>query len=442
MTDYATTGNALLLGFSEVLEDLFVSATTSAGNSNKLTLEDTRMSNFRVNSLIGQWIRITEPGDSSINEVRQITANTGATVTVNSTFTALIPSGAAYELHKWEPRVKFAALDTARIDGFPGVSQQIFDETFTPDGKSRYVTVPPTIIRGPVEVRQEVPLGAILDWNFLQSPEGRSTSGWALSGAGAAVSIITKLQADRLVPKYDESCTQITVAATTETTYTQTFSDMVNGITLARSAGRYMAAAMWVYSRVASRVSLHLLDDDGAPAVSTQHSGRGWELLIASGTPAGDNSTTLSVQLLVSSGAVMTIYWNHAWLVFGDVPSVYDSELGLYDTRRDGSVQRIYLEEIPTQRLNLQLIGTDFLSALGTDVNSQGTNTMEVDAGVAQLLYAFATRALLRTIGVNAEAAGPAFGLQIAIADEYQNSLKGENRVSRPSQMRLRSAWE
>ncbi|KKL75245.1 hypothetical protein LCGC14_2056850, partial [marine sediment metagenome] len=128
MTTYTKTGDVLLAAFSEMLNDLFTSTTTAGGNAGGTTLEDDRFKHFPKDTLKGRWIRITHDSDSSEHEVRQVTANDLSTVTVDYAFTATIATAKTYEMHKWEPRLKFAALDTARLDGFPAVALQVFDE--------------------------------------------------------------------------------------------------------------------------------------------------------------------------------------------------------------------------------------------------------------------------------------------------------------------------
>jgi hypothetical protein len=436
MTTYTKTGDELLVELSRVLGDYFASTTTAAGNAGGTTLEDSRFRDFPKNTLIDQWIRITS--GTNDNEVRRITANDDSIVTINSAFTGQVATSVTYELHKWEPRRKWAAIDAARIDGFPAVAQLGFDETFTPTGFDREVTIPPTILRGPYQVWQEVEANPDGSENVLTNPKGDSLSNWTVAGGAAAATLYEEDDSDELIPKYDSSCTRITVPVTQVVTYTQVVGDMSSDITAAKAAGRNMTAAMWVYARVASRVTLLLIDDTGTVTTSSAHQGRGWELLTAEGVITGNNATTLSVQLSVSSGAVMNVFWNRAWLRYGTMPHIYKSELNSVP-HLDASTQRIILNNFPAPRRTLRLSGYDYVSELG--ISTPYSNTVEVDDGTARLLAAFAAKALFREMGMSTDVIPPGAASLIASAENYKEELEREQRVRRP-QRRLRSPWD
>ena len=393
------TGNQLLIGFSKFVDDYFASTTTSAGNSTFTTIVDTKLEVHGDNSLIGQYIRITE--GTYINQVGRITANVQATgiVTVAPPFGGQIASGIDYELHKYEPRTKFVALDSARIPAVDYAFRSVYDETITTDGKSREYTIPSTIRRGPAAVYMEYPNPPTLaSWNFIPAPAFDDTmANWTFSNATATN--FAQTTSDFLIPKYGFAATRIAVAGSVNGTATLPVANMDNGITAALAAGRRMTVALAIYCLVPSRVSVLLLDDSGTAATTNIHQGKGWELLHATGNIVANNATTLSVRLNISSAAdAVTLYVNAGWLYYGDY-GVLSSNF--YDNtpvkiRRDATNQRFTTVDILEPRRQLRLVGKEILTALGTDTTTQTTNSMELDETSAELLYAEAAEILFQ----------------------------------------------
>lgn len=339
----------------------------------------------------GAFVRITETGHSAINEVSRITDFTGSTgtATVLPAFSASTGSGTDYELHRYEPRRKFAALDAARVQLSDSLFQLVYDDTLTGDGLSYEYTIPTTIRQGPALVFMERPISAEAQWNLLQSPRNNVTTGWTATNITA--STVTKSDTNLLIPKYDEACTKLVTAATTNGRYRQVAADFASGDANDFNGMRLTFGA-WVYCRTASRVAVEILDDDGTTTSST-HAGRGWELLTVSRNIAPGNATTLSVEIDVSSAAAdLDIYLNHSWLYVGDperITAVYPKQPD-FIVRRDATTQRLILPDLVARGRQIRLIGKDTLSALGTTVASQATNTMELDEQGAQLLCAVA----------------------------------------------------
>ena len=397
----ALTGAQLLTGLSSFIEDSWSSTTTSAGNAGGTTLIDTALRRYGDGYLRGRFVRITS-GTNDL-EIRQITDNTQATgtATVGGAFTAQVASAVTYQIHKYDPVRKFAALDAARIEAADVLFIARVDDTTTADGESTEFAIPTTVRKGPALVFVETPLSQTPSWNLLSGPQGDTLTGW--TPVGFTDSIFTGDELDALVPKYSGSCTKLVVPSTTACTYRQVVGDMNSNMTAARAAGRRMTAAMWVYARVAARVDLSFLDDSGAVATSDDHLGRGWQLLKVSGTVVGSNATTLTVSLNVTSGAAMTIFWEGAWFLLGeDLPTFYPQPLSK-KVRRDDTTQRMILPYVVTRGLQIRMVGTDVLSALGTTAATQVTNTMEVDANSAELLYAYAALKLYSWEGLAIE---------------------------------------
>ena len=404
------TGANLLVGLSKFVNDYENSTTTSAGNSGGTTVVDTYLGRYGDGRLRGMWIRLTS-GTSTL-QVRRITENlqSSGTVTVSPAFSAQVASAVTYELHRYDPRLKFRALDEARFECFEDVYRLTYNILITSDGISKvhrltwrsgdenttiagyYVDSPPLFaeVEHPIEVDTQ--------WNFLTSPRGDSLTGWTASSATA--SIVTRGESDPIIPKYDASCTKLVVAGSTNGTYTQVVGDMSNGVTAALAADRGMAANMWVYATESNRVSLRIIDDGQTINDGAIHSGAGWELLRADGFITGNNATTLSVRLNVTSDTnPVVVFWNRAWFYYGTNDRVgediWDTQ-HKYRVRWDDSTRALYMDEVVPRGYSIRLASKAPLSALGDVAATQATNTMEVDAQNVNILYASAAETLFQ----------------------------------------------
>jgi hypothetical protein len=393
------TGQELLTGLGEFIDDDHSSTTTGAGNAAGTSLTDTSQSDFGERAMVDGWIRITS--GTNDGEVRRVTVNDGsATITVAPAFTAQVATSVTYEFHRWNPDAKLKALDRARFSGFPYISTVVEDATQIGDNYNRKFSFAGTLKSGPYTCWQELELGTTHTWNVLKNPRGTSLTGWDLSGAGATATLYQGGDYDRIIPKYTTVCTRITVPITTAVSYSQLASQFTS-LTVTNAAGRKVTFGKWIYAKLADRVTLMITDDAGTSS-SVAHQGRGWEYLEVSRDVDGDNSATLTVSTEISSGAVMTVWWNHAWFVLGDMPDVFSTQITPIRVQRDGSQQVVYLDEAPMKGLQLKLIGRGHLSALNEDV----TATMEVDDGMAETLYAYAAQVLFTDTGMSSEDSG------------------------------------
>jgi hypothetical protein len=392
VTANTKTGQVLLDGLGQFIDDDWKGTTTSAGTTT--TLVDTAQSDFGEDAMRDGWISCVD--GTNAGETRRVTANDGSTtVTVAPAFSNAVASGVAYEFHRWEPTAKLNALDAARFIGFPHITKVVEDATVMTDGHERRFAFGADIAAGPYTVWRENYLDATPDWNVLSNPKGDSLTDWTAS-AGSAT-LYAENSFDRIIPKYDANCTQITVPDTTAVSYSQAVSAMT-GLTAAIAAGRKVTFGMWVFALTASRVSVKVTDDAGSSS-SPNHQGRGWEFLEVEHDVDGDNATTLTVSLEVSSGAVMTVFWNRAWFALGTIPDIYDYQLTNARVQRDGSSQTVFLPDVEPEHFQLKLVGRGHLSALSESL----TATMEVDDGMAQILYAYAARVLFEEAGLASE---------------------------------------
>lgn len=421
------TGTQLLAGFSRFIGDEYDPvglSTSAAGDSAGTSLIDDTLGEFEDDTLVGYWIRVTQSGSNQYQS-RRIVKNESVSglVEVRPAFPAQIASADTYELHRHNPRLKFTALDEARIRVFPDLAQTVYDDTTTSDGISRVYPIPTSMRQGPIHVMLEVPHSADVDWNALADPNGDSVSNYTASSATA--STVDRSDFDRLVPKHGEKATKLVTAASTAATYTQTVSAM-SGVTAATAADRKMAHVRWVYCTEASKVRLQIIDDASTESGS-YHGGNGWELLTVEKTIDGDNSTTLSVRVDIASTAnPSTIYTERSWFYFGGAERVRD---GVYygsipqRVRKDDTTNQVYLDYVPPRGYQLRFIGRETLSALGTVIATQVTNTMEVDEENEQILFAEAAKILYQRLGLNVSDFGE-IGPKIQFAEGLRSQMK------------------
>ena len=399
----ALAGSALLTGLSQFMGDDYDNV-TSATSTDGTTVVKTHLSAFGEDYFRDYYVRITQSGTNQyhIRRVKSFASASG-TLTVDPAFPAVPQDGDAFELHRYEPSRKFTALDEARLRAYPEIAKLVFDETITGDGYSREFDIPSAIRKGPVFAFIEYPLGTHDGWNFLSDPDFDSTSNWAASSVTA--SIVTEESSNKLIPKYDNSCTKLVVAASTAGTYSQVVANMNNDITAAGAAGQKMTFAAWIYSRVASKIRIQLIDDSGTTS-SDYHGGAGWELLTVEKNIVGNSSSLLTARIEVANNSTtFTGFVDRGWLYFGDagrVRSIYPIEANAR-VRRDDTTQRIMFDNVPQARRQIRLVGRSPLSALGTTRASQVTNTMEVDEPAAQLLYAHAAQIIFERDGIYAD---------------------------------------
>jgi hypothetical protein len=399
-----TSGCDLLVGFSKFINDYWADTTTSAGSGTFNTLVDTSLARFGDDQIIDFYVRITGTGNLQY-DVRRITQFVSATGTVfvDPPFSETVASGTDYQIHRYDPSLKFECLDEARLrdDVFEHAFRLIYDDTTTSDGLNDSYDVNPDIRSGPMYIFVEDPQSITPEWNVLSNPVGNTTTSWTVSNTTAT--IVSQTNTDRLIPKYDTSCMKLSTAAATTGTLAQTVGSM--SITASQAAGRRMTFGMWVNTRDTSGVRIQLTDDDGDTA-SSLHGGTGWELLTVEKDISPTNAATLTATLIVAGGTTgATAFFNRAWLYYGEsnlIQDVYpfrDAHL----LRRDATTQRVKLAWVPVAGRQIRMVGRQYLSTLGTVPSTQCTNTMELDEGSAQILYGAAAEILFEREGLTTE---------------------------------------
>ena len=398
------SGCDLLVGFSKFINDYWEDTTTSAGSASFNTLVDTSLARFGDDQILDFYVRITGAGNLQyeIRRITQFISSTG-TVFVDPPFSEQVPTSLEYQIHRYDPSLKFQCLDEARLrdDVFEHAFRLIYDDTSTSDGLSDWYDINPDIRSGPMYVFVEDPQSVNTDWNVLSNPVGDSLTNW--TAAGTTATIVNESNIDRLIPKYDTSCMKLATAAAATGTLAQTVGSM--SITASEAAGRRMSFGMWVYTKDTSGVKIQLSDDDG-DTPSSLHGGTGWELLTVEKNISPTNATTLTATLIVAGGTTgATAFFNRAWLYYGESNLIQDvypwREAHLI--RRDATTQKVQLSWVPTNGRQIRMVGRQYLSELGSVASTQCTNTMELDEGTAQILYGAAAEILYEREGLTTE---------------------------------------
>lgn len=410
----STTGEALLTAFSEFLDDLWSSTTTSAGTTTTLT--DSALQRFGDKANEDAFVRFTEDSTTpgNLNLIRRISRFSTDTITFAPATPQGVETGKDYQIHRWDPAKKFRALDRGRILAFPQVANIVVDETVTSDGESTEITIPTSIRRGPAQVWQESPLSPSVSWNILTDPELKTSTGWTATSVTAAT--YARQTTDFLIPRLEDSCVKLTSGAA------GSLNQPLGATAAARYAGRRVTFGAWVYSRTSGcTVSI---TDDAATGTSSAHSGLGWQFLQVSRNVDGANATTLTPKINpLTNNAV---YVERAF--FGAVDRIslsFPTLISRHGVHRDDDDAKVWLKKPAPRGYQYRFIGRTPVTALGTNATTQATNSMEVSEADQDLLLASAARILLTWEGMSSgdmEAKFP----QIAVAETRFRELSAD----------------
>ena len=432
-------GIELLHGFSKFIGDYWVGETTLQGTTT--TMVDNKLGRFGDDSLIDFYVRpINGPNQYDVRRVDNFVSSTG-TLTYAPAYTIIPTIYQQYELHRYDPNIKYQCLDEARYRAVEDLFQIVYDDTLTGDGHSTSFDIPPSIRHGPVRVYEEISTASETTWNLLSTPRLNGLTGWT------ATNFTPTLEADRTtdatVPKYGDSCTRLYTTGSSVATYTQDVSSMT-GVTASSAAGRKMTFGVWVYYRGfpnAQSVYTSIKSNASTDIISNMHAGNGWELLIAEGDIEGKNSTSLSVTITAETDSQGTVLFaEHGWFYFGASGRIRDNFNLLVgrEVRRDDTTQKIYLNYVPNRGNQLRLEGRDYISSLGTGP-PQNTNTTQVDGASAQILYGAAAQILFEREGMSAESMQQLTS-RIALTDRRKSEVK--DRIVMPSAPSVKSAYD
>jgi hypothetical protein len=422
------TGADLLEALSEALDDLHQSTTTGAGSTT--TLVDSTLAKFGDRANEEAFVRLTEDSAVAGNIwlVRRITRFVTDTLTLDSAVPQIIDTGKDYEIHRYDPRKKFRALDRARILAFPQVAKIVVDETLTSDGTNTQLAIPTSIRRGPAFVWSEEPLDPQIRWNLLTNPRLNSLDGWTASSTTA--SLYQRTANDFVIPRHEDYCTKLVGNGT----YRQSL-----GSTLAAAAaGRRASVAAWVYSRYATP-TVTVIDDSGTIITSNTHGGAGWQFLTGSATITGTNATTLTVS--INTGTANAVFVERVWFGFVDaIKTDYPHPVRRRGTHRDEDEAFLRIRAAVPRGYQYRLEGRTPVTALGETAATQVTNTMEVSETDQDLIIYTAMRILLTWEGMGTgemEARYP----EIAAAEARFKELEEDWKRRYPQSGYLDSSW-
>lgn len=415
------TGEQLLTAFSEFLGDLWSSTTTSAGSTTTLT--DSQLQEFGDRANEEAFVRFTEDSTApgNIYLVRRISRFLTDTATFAPAVPQAVESGKGYQIHRWDPRKKFRAIDRARILAFPQVAKVVVDETITSDGETVELPIPSAIRKGPAQVWYESPISPTVSWNILTNPELKTATGWTATSVTAAT--YERLSSDELVPKLEDSCVKLTSGAS------GSLNQPLGATAAARYAGRRVSFGAWVYSRTATpTVSI---TDDAGTSTSTAHSGLGWQFLTVSRNVDGANATTLTPKINPLTNNAVFVERAYFGQIDRIVVPYTNGPLVRNGIHRDDDDANLYLKRPAPRGYQYRLVGRTPVTALGTVAATQVTNTMEVTEADQDLLLATAARILLTWEGMASGDIDKLFP-QIATAEARFNEMKTDWRRSYP----------
>lgn len=390
----ALTGEELLEGFSRFIGDWWESTTTGTGTTS--TLLDTLLGRLGDDGWADRYVRITSgTNDNAIR--RSLIPFTSATgeVTVQPAFSAAVASGVTYQMHKYDPMEKWAALDAARLAVLPWVFEEVRDDTITGNGRNDEFQLPPAVAWGPEVALLERRLSVDSEWNLLTGDNARlQTAGDWVAANGVSEADYSQLHLDDVVPRFQPYCVRLTYTDSgSNGTYTLPVANMRSGVTASLVAGRHVELGLMVYSEV-SGIMARIVTDAGTLVSSSAHQGRGWEFLTCEADVGQTNATTFSAQLVFpTGGSVFNAFLEEAFLVLGNLPSRFpqDGDIAL-EVEYDNTIQRVWFNSPIPKGYHVRLIGKTPITALGDTTPWSGS--MEVDERSAMILYAEAAEQL------------------------------------------------
>lgn len=424
------TAEQLLEGFSRFIGDWWSSTTTAAGTTTELY--DTALGFVGDNMHVDNWFRITS--GTADNQIRRalppFNAATGG-VTVQPAYSAAIDAAVTYEMHRYHPQDKWAALDAARLAVLKWVFKEVRDDTLMGDGRSDEFRLPSAVEWGPEFAFIEDPLPPDADWNLIDASNarGKAVEDWSAS-ANVTASTYARTTYDKRVPKHEDTCVKL-VYTDNASDGTYTLSTFRSGVSASALAARRVEFGIWVHSEVAGVVA-EIVTDAGTLETSSAHQGGGWEFLTASDDMPQTAPSSVSVRVrFPTGGTTRVVYVENAFFVLGRLPSMFHDEAAI-DVSADNTLRLVQLRGIPPERRQIRLIGKAPLTAVGTA--NPATGSMEVDEKSAQILYAEAAEQLFGLELLNQPAQRDVLARIAAVRDrrkEYQQTWKYRSKQGR-----------
>ena len=426
------TGEELNEGFSRFIADFWSSTTTSAGTTS--TLLDTLLGRKGNDSVVHMYFRPTSgTNDNAIRRaIVPFVAATGE-VTVQPAFAAAVAASTTYEMHRYDPMDKWAALDAARLAVLPWVFKEVRDDTLTGDGRTDEFALPTTVEWGPEVALIEERLAVDAEWNLITGDSARLLIAGAWSASGSVVETdYAVTQLDKIVPRFQTNAVKLVYTdGGSDGTYDLTVSNMRSGVTAATVAGRHVELGLMVYSEV-SGVLARIVTDAGTLVSSSAHQGRGWEFLTCEGDVGQTNATTFTARLVFpTGGTTKLVYLEEAYLTLGNLPPRFREEMAV-EVEYDATTRRVWFRSIVPRGYQIRLVGKAPITALGDTTPWSGS--MEVDEKSAMILYAEAAEQLFGSEILSQPAQRDVLARIATVKDkrkDYQKQWKYRMRAAR-----------
>ncbi len=341
----------------------YESLTTTSGGS-ATTLIDTGLANLENGTdddFCKGWYALITSGDANGERKRiQSYVDSTNTVTFESAFSATIATAVTYELHRYDPDDKHAAIDEATELLFPILYKHIRDET---------VVVDDLLSNSDFETFS----GGFTGWTEVGSPTVTAETTRVLHGTNAAK----------------------VVAGGSTGQLTQTPS--VNQPTM---EGKTVTSKFWVWTTDVTSARIRIDWDGGTTFTNGDyHTGADqWELLTASGVvPEG----ATQVKIILEAAANKTVYWDVGFAVLdplGKVSVPADIIIGphyvseqIAENNPNSDYRRLLAAPLQGRRLRIE--GMGLLSLTTSD-----TDTVELTTPRARLLTSKALEVLNRML--------------------------------------------
>jgi hypothetical protein len=376
-----STGKEIRTALSQEMGDYTTLTTSSVGDLAKSTLIDTGLKNLSGggddDAFEGQFVLIADSDSGADGDERRVkqysvpgTDGNSPTITVEQLFSDQIASGISYELHRYSPTLKREAINRAARQLYPTLYLPIIDES---------IVINSFLTDGGMENWTS---GALDSWDEVNSPTVTQETSRVFHKSSSA----------KIVGP-SGSVGQLTQAAS---------------VNMAEVSGLTATMRAWGWTNAASQARLRLDWDGSDIANGNYHAGDSeWERLSVSATIP---TTATQVKAILEVTADDTAYFDHVYLLITPIYryTLPTSLVGLpnrvtmqySEPDVDGPYYPFRPNSLPLAGRILRIQGKGLLSQPDSD-----TATIEIEAPHLELLVAYASMLLWRTLASPARSA-------------------------------------
>ena len=381
------------------------------------------------------------PANGLGTDPRRVTAYTASSGTLTVDGAVLVAEDEAVTCHLYRdfhPVDILRAYNRARQNVFPQIGLVRELETMVTGQRQFLFTVPSTMRRirrvslGNRYDAGSVPETLLTNGDFETWTNATTPGTWAVAGSGASVNQEEQTSDPRNYAVLSgNNSARLAIPVSTETTLLQTVTPSV------ATEGVECSVSAWVYTNVASRVSIRIAGNDGSA-----HGGPGGGLIKHSQN-LGATATNVAAGIVASSGAAMAAFVDEAVLVLGQsevIDRPYDPILNYEHIpsvagASDGGLLR-FSQALPEKR-RIRIVGLGLLSAVTVD-----TSTVEIDGEQLEPLYDY-VRAYLAGERANQSRGDQRVEwkrLQSEFSANYQESINGSGSIRIRPQLKVPNA--